>query len=179
MPAELQPQQAPDLNGPKDNDLISLAREALAQLEARGLTLGVAESITGGLIGHVLTERPGASRVFLGGIVAYDNRLKERLGVTRETLEMHGAVSEQAAGAMARGIRDCAGADIGLAVTGVADPGGATAEKPVGLTYIAVADKAGIACERHHWGEDRSAKKLRTSQAALSLLIDRLTETSA
>ncbi len=167
------------MNGPKDDDLISLARETLARLEARGLTLAVAESMTGGLIGHALTETPGASRVFLGGIVAYDNRLKERLGVSRETLDTYGAVSEQTAEEMASGIRDWAGADIGVAVTGIAGPGGATEAKPVGLTYIAVADTTGIAYERHRWGEDRSANKLRTAETALKLLIHHLTESSA
>jgi len=179
VPVEPDSKQDADLNGPKEDDLISLARETLAQLEARGLTLAVGESLTGGLIGHALTETPGTSRVFLGSVVAYDNRLKERLGVTRETLNTYGAVSEQAAVEMAQGVGDWTGADIGLAVTGIAGPGAATDAKPVGLTFIAVADKTDIACERHHWGEDRSANKLRTAEAALSLLIRRLTETSA
>jgi len=158
------------------NDLISLAREALARLETKGLKLAIAESLTGGLIGHILTETSGASRVFLGGVVAYDNRLKERIGVSRQTLDQHGAVSEQTAAEMAQGIRAWMGADISLAVTGIAGPGGATETKPLGLTYVAVADENGIACERFQWSEDRSANKRSTAEAALKLVIRAIAE---
>ena len=138
------------------------------------MTLATAESITGGLIGHVLTETPGSSRVFLGGVVTYDNRLKERIGVSAQTLATHGAVSEQTALAMAKGISAWAGADVGVAVTGIAGPGGATETKAVGLTYVAVADGDGVVSERHVWTGDRSANKISTADAALRLVLKRL-----
>lgn len=159
------------MNDPPANDLIALALQALARLEDKGLKLAIAESLTGGLIGHVLTETPGASRVFLGGVVAYDNVLKERIGVARQTLDQHGAVSEQTAVEMAQGIRAWAAADIGLAVTGIAGPGGASETKPVGLTYVAIADQNGTTCERHQWSENRSANKRSAAEAALRLVI--------
>ena len=137
----------------------------------RGLTLAVAESSTGGLLGHLITEVPGSSAVFLGGVIAYHNRLKEQLGVSRETLEREGAVSGAAAGAMAEGARRRTGADIGLAVTGIAGPGGGTETKPVGLTYVAL-DADGTALnERHVFQGDRSANKAAAAQAALALLL--------
>ena len=159
--------------------LVSLAAEVLARLEELGVTLATAESITGGLIGHVLTETPGSSRVYLGGVVSYGNRLKERIGVPTQTLAEFGAVSEQTALAMANGIREWAGTDVGVAVTGIAGPGGATETKPVGLTYIAVADLSGTVCERHEWTADRSANKVSTAEAALQLVLTRLGEKQA
>jgi len=138
------------------------------------MTLATAESITGGLIGHVLTETPGSSRVYFGGVVTYDNRLKERIDVPSQTLAKHGAVSEETAVAMANGIREWAGADVGVAVTGIAGPGGATETKPVGLTYVAAADRDGAVCERHVWKANRSANKISTAEAALRLVLDRL-----
>ena len=143
------------------------------------MTLATAESITGGLIGHVLTETPGSSRVFLGGVITYDNRLKEGIGVPAQTLAKHGAVSEETAIAMANGIRDWAGADVGVAVTGIAGPGGATETKTVGLTYVAVADRGGAVSERHVWTADRSANKISTAEAALRLVLRRLSENQA
>lgn len=104
------------------------------------LAISVAESCTGGLLAKVLTDRPGSSRYFLGGIVAYSNRAKEELlGVSPDALERFGAVSREVAGEMAAGAAASFGADIGLAITGIAGPGGATETKPVGLVYIAVA----------------------------------------
>lgn len=164
------------MNGPKYDDLISLARQALALLEERALTLAIAESITGGLIAHALTETPGASRAFLGSVVAYDNRLKSRLGVSDETLATAGAVSTQTAVEMAQGVRDWAGADIGLAVTGIAGPTGATPAKPVGLTFIAVVDGSGATSEEHIWSGDRSANKRSAAEAAFRLVLHRLRE---
>jgi len=143
------------------------------------MTLATAESITGGLIGHVLTETPGSSRVYLGGMVTYDNRLKERIGVPAQTLATHGAVSEETAVAMANGIREWAGADFGVGVTGIAGPGGATETKRVGLTYVAVADQAGAVSERHLWTGERTANKISTAEAALRLVLERLGEKQA
>ena len=143
------------------------------------MTLATAESITGGLIGHVLTETAGSSRVYLGGVVSYDNQLKERIGVPTQTLAEFGGVSEQTALAMANGIREWAGADVGVAVTGIAGPGGATEKKPVGLTYVAVADPRGGSCQRHIWTADRSANKASTAEAALRLVLNWLGEKQA
>jgi nicotinamide-nucleotide amidase len=164
------------LNGASPDTLVSLAAQVLARLEERGMTLATAESITGGLIGHVLTETPGSSRVFLGGVIAYDNRLKESIGVPVQTLTEHGAVSEESAVAMAKGIRDWSGADIGLATTGIAGPGGATETKPVGLTFIAMANEASAICEQHEWSGDRASNKISTAEAALRLILRRLNE---
>lgn len=135
------------------------------------MTLATAESITGGLIGHALTETPGSSRVFLGGVIAYNNRLKERIGVPAKTLADHGAVSDETAIAMASGVRAWTGADLGVAATGIAGPGGATETKPVGLMYVAVADEAGSVCARHVWRGKRSANKVSNAEAALRLVL--------
>jgi PncC family amidohydrolase len=135
------------------------------------LTLGVAESCTGGLIGHRLTEVPGSSTYFLGGIVSYAYEIKQRLlGVSQETLERHGAVSAEVALEMARGVRRTLGTDIGLSVTGIAGPTGGTPEKPVGLVYIALSTPTDERCERYVWDSDRSGNKARSAEAALLLL---------
>ncbi len=117
-----------------------LAAAVLGRLGEHGLTLAVAESCTGGLVAELLTETPGASRVFAGGIIAYSNTVKERLlGVPSAVLAAEGAVSEAVAVALAEGARRALGADVGLGVTGIAGPGGGTPEKPVGLVHWAVA----------------------------------------
>ena len=135
------------------------------------LTLGVAESCTGGLIAHRLTNVPGSSNYLLGGVVAYSYDVKERvLEVHHDTLYEHGAVSRETALEMARGARRLLGSDVALAVTGIAGPGGGTAEKPVGLVYIALAARDFERCERHLWSGDRLQNKQRSSQAALEML---------
>ncbi|HEY8532130.1 MAG TPA: competence/damage-inducible protein A [Limnochorda sp.] len=140
-------------------------------LAERGLTVGVAESCTGGLIGHRLTSVPGSSAYFLGSLVTYANSAKERiLGVPAETLERHGAVSRETAAAMARGVRERLGADCGLAVTGIAGPGGATPTKPVGLVYVAAVVGERLVVEEHRFRGDRASVKDRSAQAALDLL---------
>jgi nicotinamide-nucleotide amidase len=111
----------------------------LALARAQGASIASAESCTGGLVGARLTSIPGASDAYVGGIVAYSNEVKEQqLGVPRDVLEQFGAVSAEAAEAMATGVRHALGADIGAAVTGVAGPDGGTAEKPVGLVFLHV-----------------------------------------
>jgi PncC family amidohydrolase len=140
-------------------------------LSARNLTLAVAESCTGGLVGHRLTEVPGSSAYFLGGVVAYAYEAKERLlGVRHATLYDHGAVSAETALEMARGARRVLGADVGLSVTGIAGPGGGLPDKPVGLTYIALSARDGERSERHVWDGDRSGNKARSAEAALDML---------
>jgi PncC family amidohydrolase len=140
-------------------------------LKQRGLRLAVAESCTGGLVSHRITNAPGSSAYYLGSVTAYANAIKERvLHVRRGTLRRYGAVSEQAALEMARGVRRVLRADIGLAVTGVAGPGGGTPEKPVGLVYIALATAAGEWAERCMWDGDRWENKARSAEAVLGLL---------
>ena len=161
-----------------EHELVLLANQVLSSFKKRGLSLAAAESITGGLIGHLLTEVPGSSDVFVGGVIAYHNLLKEQLGVSTRTLETEGAVSDATAKAMAEGIRGKTRADVGVAVTGIAGPGGGTKTKQVGLTYVAVADDRGTVSEAHIWRADRSTNKLLTAQAALRLLLARVDTTS-
>jgi nicotinamide-nucleotide amidase len=143
----------------------------LALCRARGLTLCTAESETGGLVAARLTAIPGASDVFVGGVVAYANEVKEKqLGVPRRVLASHGAVSPEAAEAMASGARDRLGAEVAVAVTGIAGPGGGTAEKPVGLVYLhAEGPDGGIGRELNVPG-DRDSIRARSTVAALHLV---------
>jgi nicotinamide-nucleotide amidase len=145
-------------------------------LAARGERLALAESCTGGLVGGRLTNVPGASGWLLGGVVAYDDIVKRGvLGVPGEMLARHGAVSEEVALAMAEGARRALGAEWGLSVTGVAGPGGGTAEKPVGLVHIACAGPGGgLVAERHHFRGVRERVRARSVVAALHLLRRRL-----
>ena len=139
--------------GENEDDLASVV---LQQLRRGGHTLAVAESCTGGGLGAALAAVPGASDVFLGGVIAYANRVKqELLGVPAEQLASHGAVSDLVAQAMAVGVRRATGADWALAITGVAGPSGGTAEKPVGLVHIAVAGPDGCCSEGVRFGASR------------------------
>jgi len=139
----------------------------------RGVSVGTAESCTGGLIGHSITANPGSSRFYRGGVISYSDDVKGvLLDVSPLALERHGAVSAQVAVAMAEGIRERIGCDYGVAVTGVAGPDGGSAAKPVGLTYVAVAGPDGHQVRRHAWDGDRSTNKVRSAEAALDLLID-------
>jgi PncC family amidohydrolase len=142
-------------------------------MQQQDLSLATAESSTGGLLAHRITNAPGSSAYYLGGFVAYANEAKEALlGVRRETLIAFGAVSEAVAREMARGVRRCLGADVGISVTGIAGPGGGTPEKPVGLAYVALSAPGADLCERHVWQGDRLANKEQTAEAALRLLLD-------
>jgi len=151
----------------------------LARLSARGLTLATAESLTGGLIGSMITAVPGSSSAYWGGFVTYAVDAKVRLlGVDPECVRLHGVVSEETAVAMASGVLRSSPADVAIAVTGVAGPGGGTAEVPVGTVWIAaVARKDGIArepvsfCLRARGGRD--AVRRRTARVAIDLA-DRL-----
>ena len=141
----------------------------------RGLTLATAESCTGGLIGYALTEVSGSSAYYVGGLISYSNEMKERqLGVAAATLEKHGAVSAQTCVAMAHGARERYGADIGVSVTGIAGPDGGSDTKPVGLTYVAVADVDGTDVRRHVWTGDRHFNKIQSAVATLNLVLERL-----
>ncbi|MBC7250475.1 MAG: CinA family protein [Anaerolineae bacterium] len=146
-------------------------------LTEQKLTLGVAESCTGGLIAHRLTNVPGSSNYFLGGVVAYAYDVKERvLNVRHDTLYEHGAVSRETALEMARGARRLLGSDVALAATGIAGPGGGTTEKPVGLVYIALSARDMERCERYVWSGDRLQNKQQSSEAALRMLRQYLEE---
>jgi nicotinamide-nucleotide amidase len=134
-------------------------------------TVAVAESCTGGLISHRLTNLPGSSAYFICGEVVYSNQAKERLvGVPHELISQHGAVSRPVALAMASGVREAAGTDLALGITGIAGPDGGTAEKPVGLIYIAMASKEGVHCREFRFLGDRDTNKLLASQVALDML---------
>ncbi len=141
-------------------------------LRARGWTVALGESCTGGLVGHRLTQVPGSSEYFLGGVVAYAYDAKERLlGVRHQTLYDHGAVSRETAAEMARGARVAFGADLGVAVTGIAGPGGGMPDKPVGLTWIAVSTRSGDLAEHYQWKGDRTTIKASAADAALELIL--------
>lgn len=135
------------------------------------LTLAVAESCTGGLVGHRLTNVPGSSAYFLGGVLAYAYDVKEHvLGVNHTTLYTYGAVSEPVACEMARRVRQLLRADIGLAVTGIAGPGGEMPGKPVGLTWLALSTPNAEFAESHLWPDDRETNKAHSAEAVLNLL---------
>ena len=140
----------------------------------RSLTVGTAESCTGGLVAHLLTEVPGSSGYFNGAVVAYSDEAKQALlGVPDEILAAHGAVSAQVARAMAVGARERLGVALAVAVTGIAGPSGGTEAKPVGLTYVAAADDAGEDVRRFNWTGDRAENKRLSAAAALEMLIER------
>lgn len=148
-----------------------------ARLSQAGLTMAVAESCTGGLVGHRITEVPGSSAYFLGGVIAYAYEAKERLlRVRHNTLYEYGAVSEQTACEMAGGARRAFGADIGLAVTGIAGPSGGLPDKPVGTTWVAVSTREGDWAELHQWDGDRAENKSASVEAVLDLLMRVLDE---
>ncbi|MHB9030526.1 MAG: competence/damage-inducible protein A [Candidatus Latescibacterota bacterium] len=140
-------------------------------LTERRLTLGIAESCTGGLLAHRITNIPGSSAYLLCGVVAYSNDSKTRiLGVDSGLIIKHGAVSAETAAAMAEGIRNISGADIGISTTGIAGPGGATSEKPVGLMYAGYSNAGLTETKKLHFAEDRIINKNRMSQAVLDIL---------
>lgn len=140
-------------------------------LRERGWRLAVAESCTGGLIAHRITNIPGSSDYFDGGIVSYSNGAK--IGLLRipgEIIKTHGAVSRQTAIAMAEGIKRLRDTEIGLGVTGIAGPTGGTETKPVGLVYIAVSYPGGTECKEFRFEGDRKGIKFKTSEAALDMI---------
>ena len=158
-----------------DDRLVALAERLYRTCLDRGLTVATAESCTGGLVAHAITEIAGSSSYYRGGFVTYaDDVKRDQLGVGQELLAAHGAVSAQVARAMAEGARARLGADLAVAVTGIAGPGGGSAEKPVGLTYVGVADDAGVDVRRHQWTGDRTTNKRDSALAALDLLLERL-----
>ncbi|MBI3599231.1 MAG: CinA family protein, partial [Nitrospinae bacterium] len=139
------------------------------------LTLSIAESCTGGLVSHLITNVPGSSDYFERGCVVYSNRAKvELLGVPEDTIKRYGAVSSYAAVAMAEGVKTKSGTDIGLSITGIAGHGGGTIEKPVGLVYIAIAGDKKTDWKEYRFKGGREEIKLKSATAALELLRDYL-----
>ena len=157
-------------------DQRALEKVVVDLLTARGETLAVAESCTGGLLAHRVTNVPGASAVFMQGFVTYANKAKTRaLGVDAALLRAHGTVSREVAAAMAEGARASAGVDHALATTGIAGPGGGSEAKPVGTVFIALATKLGpTISEQHHFPTERETFKDLAAQTALDLLRRRL-----
>jgi PncC family amidohydrolase len=144
-------------------------------LRARALKLATAESCTGGLIADRITDVPGSSDYFLGGVVAYAYEAKVALiHVSWDTLRKYGAVSRETVIEMARGVRTALGADIGLSVSGIAGPGGGLPDKPVGTTWIGLSANDGDWARKFVWDGDRRANKKVSADAALQMLVDYL-----
>jgi len=148
-----------------------LASEVVSLLCGKNMTLSTAESCTGGGIGFALTSVSGSSAAYLGGVVSYANKVKEKLlGVPTKTLFDHGAVSEQTAVAMAEGVKRLIGSDISVSVTGIAGPASDDTNKPVGLVYIAVSTSNGTAFKEYRFTGNRASVREQSICAALQLL---------
>jgi len=140
-------------------------------LICQGIKLAAAESCTGGLLGKMITDLPGSSGYFWGGVISYSNEAKQCiLGVREDTLLKYGAVSRETAREMAEGIRKISGADVALAITGIAGPEGGSAEKPVGLVYIALAYDNGCEVKELRFGLGRDLIRILSAKSALDLL---------
>jgi nicotinamide-nucleotide amidase len=163
---------ASPLRGDEGSPVDPLARELGALLTQRGLTLSVAESCTGGLLGALVTDQPGSSAYFKGGVVAYANDVKrDELGVPAALLTRYGAVSKEVALAMAEGVRSRFGTSLAASVTGVAGPD-AEGSKPIGMTYIAVASERGSSCHEYVFSGDRWSNRREAAGEALRLLLE-------
>ena len=155
--------------------MTGLVQEIGNLLRWRGLTLGIVESATGGLISHLITDVPGSSDYYQGSITAYSNEVKiEVVGVTADTMDKYGAVSSQVAEEMAQGGCRVLTSDICIADTGIAGPTGATAEKPVGLFYIGLWHRGKVHSYKHCFQGDREQNKQQAAQASLTWLIEYL-----
>ena len=151
--------------------MTSLAQEVGNLLRQKGLTLGVVESATGGLISHLITNVPGSSDYYKGSVTAYSNEAKIKVvGVKEATINKYGAVSYQVAEEMAQGGRKILATDICLVDTGIAGPGGATPGKPVGLFHIGLSHQAGTYSRKHNFRGNRDQNKHRAAEAALTWL---------
>ncbi len=152
--------------------LTKTAEAVLVACRAHGLTMATAESCTGGRIAGTLTACAGASEVFVGGLITYSNEMKETLlGVDHALLEQFGAVSEPVAEAMARGAKRVTGADIAVAVTGIAGPGGGSPDKPVGLVYTSVATDEVVITQENHFSGSREAVRDATILTVLEMIL--------
>jgi len=149
----------------------NLAQDVVDLCRQKGLTLGVVESATGGLVSHLITNIPGSSDCYKGSITSYSNEVKiEVVGVKEDTLNKYGAVSDQVAEQMAQGGREVLGTDICIADTGVAGPTGETQGKPVGLFYIGLSHRAGTYTQKHEFHGNREENKRSAAEVALSWL---------
>jgi len=149
----------------------SIEQEIGNLLRQKGLTLGMVESATGGLISHLITNVPGSSDYYKGSVTAYSIEAKVKVvGVKEDTINKYGAVSHQVAEEMAEGGRKALAADVCLADTGIAGPGGATPEKPVGLFYLGLSHQAGTSSQKHSFQGSREQNKQDAAQAALDWL---------
>ncbi|MCK5827940.1 CinA family protein [Candidatus Bipolaricaulota bacterium] len=155
---------------------MSQALRLAKELVNRGLTLATAESCTGGGLSHLLTTIPGSSAFFIGGIIAYQNRIKsDFLGVPQQTLIQHGAVSAPTAAAMAEGCRDRFSTDIAVSITGIAGPGGGSSEKPVGLVFLAVSVDKHTNVVKYNFPGDREKVREAAISTALDLILGAIT----
>ena len=163
----------PAKRAPTFDELVERMVALHAKLRRRKLTVSAAESCTGGLLAAILSAHGGSSDYFRGSAVVYSNEAKEILAdVAPQLIHSHGAVSSVVAGALARGSRARLDAKVGLGITGIAGPGGATPGKPVGLTYVAVDSDKHSAVKKHVWTFDRAGNRLASVGAALDLLED-------
>jgi nicotinamide-nucleotide amidase len=157
------------------NDEYSLSQQVGNLLNNAGMTLAVAESCTGGLLGGWLTAVPGSSAYFLGGVISYADSVKvSLLGVPTEVIRKKGAVSAESAIAMAQGARRMVGADLSVSITGVAGPDGGTEAKPVGTTYIALAGPSFERVEHRVWQGDRTTNREESVRLALQMIVQYL-----
>ncbi len=158
--------------GGTEATLVALAERLMARCLATRSTVATAESCTGGLVAHLITQVPGSSGYLVGGVVAYADAVKvAQLEVPQAVLDAHGAVSAQVARSMAEGVRARLGVDLAVSVTGIAGPDGGTAAKPVGLVYVAVAGPDGTDVRRVIWTGDRGSNKLSSAGLALEMLL--------
>ena len=149
-----------------------LEEELGEKLRDRKLTIAVAESCTGGLLGSKITDVAGSSEYFLGGVIAYQNEVKESLlHVPQDVIAAHGAVSAQTVEAMAVGCRDLFKCDIAVSITGIAGPGGGSAEKPVGLVYVGLATASDVISRRFQWDGSRIQNKESSVRAAMEMIL--------
>lgn len=151
---------------------MTTAERLVEELARKGRTCATAESCTGGGVGSEITSVPGSSAVFMGGIVSYDNSVKrDVLGVPQSVLDAHGAVSPECAAAMATGARRLMKTDFAVSLTGIAGPGGGSAEKPVGLVWFGLAAKTGTATEKRIFSGGREAVRTAAIEHALTILL--------
>lgn len=154
--------------GEEDEQLQNVVGRLLLNLN---VTLSTAESCTGGMLGEWLTQLPGISSVYMGGVVSYANEAKkDLLGVSQEILDQHGAVSEECAAAMALGCQKRFHTDLAVSITGIAGPNGGTPEKPVGLVYVGLAHADGVKVRSFQWGADRESNRIRATKMALNMV---------
>lgn len=155
----------------REEEIQMLEAEVGAKLRKKGISIATAESCTGGLISHRITNVSGSSDYYKGGVIAYANEVKEKLlHVTKDILEEKGAVSAECAMAMANGVRTLLCSDVSIATTGIAGPTGGTQDKPVGLVYIALATNDYVYHAEHIFHEDREGNKREAANAALEML---------